>query len=66
MLDLDEVQFIDSAGLRVVLAGHERLARSTEGELAVTRRSRRVQRLLAITGTEDHRRVITAPDASLV
>lgn len=65
VLDLQELQFIDSTGLRIVLAAHERL-QEHGGELAVTRGSQQVQRLLAITGTEDHLRVITAPDASLV
>ena len=65
VLDLQELRFIDSTGLRIILAAHERL-QEHRGELAITRSSQQVQRLLAITGTEDHLRVITSPDATLV
>jgi anti-sigma B factor antagonist len=61
VLDLEELQFIDSAGLRVILAGHEQ-TRARGVELAVTRGPRQVQRLLEIAGVGDRLRIIASAD----
>jgi anti-sigma B factor antagonist len=65
VLDLQDLQFIDSAGLRVILAAHER-AQSQGHELALTRGSEQVQRLFTIAGVNEHLRIIVSPDELLV
>ena len=65
VLDLEQLKFIDSTGLRVLLTAHER-ARERGQEFAVTRGSEQVQRLLSITGVNEHLRVIASPDETLV
>jgi anti-anti-sigma factor len=65
VLDLQDLQFVDSAGLRVVLAAHES-TRQRGQELVLTKGSDQVQRLLAIVGVDAHLRVIDAPDDVLV
>ena len=65
VLDLQQLKFIDSTGLRVLLTAHER-ARERGQEFAVTRGSEQVQRLLGITGVNEHLRVIASPDEMLV
>ena len=65
VLDLQQLEFIDSTGLRVLLTAHER-ARERGQEFAVTRGSEQVQRLLSITGVNEHLRVIASPDETLV
>ena len=64
VLDLEELQFIDSTGLRVILAVRK-LCEEHGTELAVTRGSQQVERLLAVTGVADHLRTIPSPDAPL-
>ena len=61
VLDLQELQFIDSAGLRVILDAHER-TRSRGTELALTRGPEQVQRLFTIAGVNEHLRIIASPD----
>lgn len=65
ILDLEKLDFIDSTGLRMILAAHER-AKERGQEFAVTRGSRQVQRLLAITGVGEHLRIIASADDMLV
>lgn len=65
VLDLDDVHFIDSTGLRVVLAAHERTVERGQ-RLALTPGSSQVQRLLSIAGVSGHLRTITSADAALV
>jgi anti-sigma B factor antagonist len=65
VLDLKALQFIDSAGLRVILAAHER-SRRQGGELALTPGSEQVQRLFDIAGVSEHLRIILSPDELLV
>jgi anti-sigma B factor antagonist len=65
VLDLDDVQFIDSAGLRVVLAAHERTAERGQ-RLALTPGSPQVQRLLSIAGVNGRLERIASADAALV
>jgi anti-sigma B factor antagonist len=61
VLDLRELRFIDSTGLRVLLAAHERAAERGQ-EFAVTPGSEQVQRLLSITRVSEHLRIMTSPD----
>jgi anti-sigma B factor antagonist len=65
VLDLEDLQFIDSAGLRVILAAHERARKSGE-QLALTRGTEQVQRLFAIAGIGEHLRIILSPDEPFV
>jgi anti-anti-sigma factor len=65
VLDLEHLQFVDSAGLRVILAAHER-AREQGRELALTRGSEQVQRLFTIAGVNDHLRIIASADELLI
>jgi anti-sigma B factor antagonist len=61
VLDLDDLQFIDSSGLRVILSAHERARERGQG-FALTRGSQQVQRLLAIAGVSGHLTVLASPD----
>jgi anti-sigma B factor antagonist len=65
VLDLQDLQFIDSAGLRTILSGHED-SREHGREFAVTPGSQQVQRLLAVAGVSEHLRIIASPDELLV
>jgi anti-sigma B factor antagonist len=65
VLDLQELKFIDSTGLRVLLAANER-SRERGQEFAVTRGSPQVQRLLSITGVGERIRIIAPDDKTLV
>ena len=64
VLDLQGLQFLDSTGLRVILA--VRKACQERGQqIAVTRGSEQVERLLAVTGVGDHLQTIASADAPL-
>jgi anti-sigma B factor antagonist len=65
VLDLRELRFMDSTGLRIILWARERL-RSRGQELALTTGSNQVQRLLSVSGVGEHLRVIATPDELLV
>ncbi|HEV3322763.1 MAG TPA: STAS domain-containing protein [Solirubrobacteraceae bacterium] len=65
VLDLDDVQFMDSAGLRVVLAAHERKVERGQ-RVVVTLGSPQVQRLLSLAGVSGHLHTIASADAALV
>jgi anti-sigma B factor antagonist len=65
VLDLDDLQFIDSAGLRVILAAHEQSGERGQ-RLALTPGSQQVQRLLSIAGVSEHLCTIASSDAMLV
>lgn len=65
VLDLRDLQFVDSAGLRVILAAHERAQEHGQG-FALTRGSEQVQRLFTIAGVNEHLRIIASPDELLV
>jgi len=65
VLDLGDLQFVDSAGLRVILAAHERSRREGKG-FALTQGSDQVQRLFTIAGVSEHLRIIGSPDDLLV
>ncbi len=57
VLDLQGLTFLDSTGLRVILAARE-LCRRRGQEFAVTPGSAQVQRLLSVTGVGEHLRTI--------
>jgi anti-sigma B factor antagonist len=65
VLDLEDLQFVDSAGLRVILAAHERARLQGKG-LALTQGSEQVQRLFTIAGVDKHLRIIVSADELLV
>ena len=65
VLDLEELTFIDSTGLRVLLTAYEH-AQQRGQEFAVTQGSPQVQRLLSITGVGEHLRIIAPGDELLV
>lgn len=61
VLDLEQLAFIDSSGLRVILAGAD--SASARGQqFAVASASEQVQRLLEITGATKRLTRIGAPD----
>ena len=59
VLDLQQLEFIDSTGLRSILAALE-ACRGRGQEFAITPGSQQVQRLLRITGVAEHLPTITA------
>ncbi|MGH2863815.1 MAG: STAS domain-containing protein [Solirubrobacteraceae bacterium] len=61
VLDLEGLKFIDSTGLRGVLAASER-CRERGQEFAITPGSQQVQRLLGVTGVGKHLRIVAAGD----
>lgn len=65
ILDLDELEFIDSTGLRIILAAHERF-RQRGQTLALTSGSQQVRRLMSITRAGEHLRIVESPDEQLV
>jgi anti-sigma B factor antagonist len=65
VLDLQELRFIDSSGLRMILWARGR-CQDRAYEFALTPGSEQVQRLLAISGAGEHLRVIASADAVLV
>ncbi len=65
VLDLQELEFIDSTGLRVLLTAYER-SRERGQSFAVTPGSQQVQRLLSITGVGEHLQIIASSGDMLV
>jgi anti-sigma B factor antagonist len=59
VLDLQGLTFLDSTGLRVILAARELCWRRGQ-EFAVTPGSAQVQRLLSVTGVGEHLRTIAS------
>jgi stage II sporulation protein AA (anti-sigma F factor antagonist) len=53
VLDIEAVPFIDSSGLRALLAAHSR-SRQHGNRLRITRGSQQARRLFALVGAEDH------------
>jgi anti-sigma B factor antagonist len=62
VLDLQQLRFIDSTGLRSVLSVLE-YCRGRGQEFAVTPGSQQVQRLLSVTGVAEHLRTLATADA---
>jgi anti-sigma B factor antagonist len=59
VLDLQQLEFVDSTGLRSILAALEQ-CRARQQEFAITPGSPQVQRLLRITGLAEHLPTIAA------
>lgn len=60
VLDLQQLQFIDSTGLRAILAALEH-CRARQQDFAITPGSQQVQRLLSVTGVAEHLPTVAAP-----
>jgi len=65
VLDLRELEFLDSTGLRIILAARELCWRRGQ-EFAITPGSQQVQRLLSVTGVGEHLRTLDSPDELMV
>jgi anti-anti-sigma factor len=65
VLDLRDLRFVDSAGLRVILVAHERSQQRGQA-FALSRGPAQVDRLLSIAGLDEHLRIIESPDELLV
>ena len=65
VLDLQQLKFIDSSGLRVILMALER-CRERGQEFAITPGSEQVQRLLSVTGVAEHLPTIATADEIVV
>jgi anti-anti-sigma factor len=61
VLDLQRLEFIDSTGLRIILAARK-LCGERDQELAVTQGSQQVERLLSVTGMSEHLRTVPSTD----
>jgi len=59
-LDLRELEFIDSAGLRLVMRTHAR-ARQDGRRLVLVRGGENIQRVLQLTGLEDELEIVDEP-----
>jgi anti-sigma B factor antagonist len=64
VLDVQQLRFIDSTGLRVILWARER-CQDRDLAFALTPGSPQVQRLLAISGAGEHLRIIDRADEVL-
>jgi anti-anti-sigma factor len=64
VLDLEQLQFIDSTGLRIILRALER-CRARGQAFAITRGSAQVQRLLSVTGVAAHLPTISSSDETV-
>jgi anti-anti-sigma factor len=65
VLDLRELDFIDSTGLRTLISEHEQAV--AEGcKFALVQGSKQVDRLMSITRVAEHLRVISSPEEILV
>ena len=62
VLDLRRVEFIDSTGIRTLVAADER-ARSQGRRLAVVRGPNAVARILTVTQLDQHLDIVDDPDA---
>ncbi len=64
IIDVEDLQFIDSAGLRVILGAHQD-ARGRGQEFALTPGPPQVQRLLAVAGVGDHLQTVSSAEAAV-
>lgn len=64
IVDLRQLDFMDSTGLSILVRAHQRL--SDEGcEIALVKGSQQVQRLLDLTGVADRLRLVDSADELL-
>jgi anti-anti-sigma factor len=64
VVDLRNLEFMDSTGLSIIVRAHQRLAEQ-ECELSLVRGSPQVQRLLDLTGVAERVRLVEAPEELL-
>jgi anti-anti-sigma factor len=64
ILDLRQVEFMDSTGLRVLLSAHQR-AHEAGRRFALVRGADQVERVLTLTGVRDLLTVVDAPEELL-
>ena len=64
VLDLRELTFMDSTGLRVMVSADSR-ARDDSRRLAVVQGPESVHRVFRITGLDDHLEIVETPEAAL-
>jgi anti-anti-sigma factor len=64
VLDLRELTFMDSTGLRVMVSADAR-ARDDSRRLAVVQGPESVHRVFRITGLDDHLELVETPEAAL-
>ena len=64
VLDLRELSFMDSTGLRVMVSADAR-ARDDSRRLAVVQGPESVHRVFRITGLDDHLEMVETPEAAL-
>ena len=64
ILDLRQIEFMDSTGLRVLLSAHQR-AHDTGRRFALVRGADQVERVLTLTGVRDLLTVVDAPEELL-
>jgi len=60
VIDLREVTFLDSSGLRLLLRLDER-QRGRQGRLVLVRGGRRVERVFELTGADEHLSFVSDP-----
>jgi anti-sigma B factor antagonist len=64
VIDLRELEFMDSTGLSIIVKAHQRL--TDEGrQLTLVRGSQQVQRLLDLTGVSERLRLVNTPEEIL-
>ena len=64
VIDLRELEFMDSTGLSIIVKAHQRL--SDEGrQLTLVRGSQQVQRLLDLTGVSERLQLVNSPEEIL-
>ena len=64
IVDLRELEFMDSTGLSMLVRAHQRLS-ERDCELTLIKGQPQVQRLLDLTGVADRLRLVTEPDELL-
>ena len=64
ILDLRQIEFMDSTGLRVLLGAHQR-AQETSRRFALVRGADQVERVLTLTGVRDMLTIVDAPEELL-
>jgi anti-anti-sigma factor len=65
ILDLRQIEFMDSTGLRVLLSAHQR-AHETGRRFALVKGADQVERVLTLTGVRDLLTVIDAPEDLMI
>lgn len=61
IIDLRELEFMDSTGLSVLIRAHQQ-AQQAGGKLGIVNGSRQIRRLLALTGVADRLTIVDRPE----